>query len=317
MKTISLLHVEKPCSQLIMGSADFLVPANIEKASVMLDKFVEAGGTVFDTAHQYKGSEAALGLWLSRRKNRDKVVILTKGAHHNDGSPGPRVTPEAITKDLTESLERLQTPYVDLYALHRDDPVVAVGPIVDELNKHLAAGKIRAIGVSNWTKDRIQAANNYAAERGLRGFTFSSTNLSLAVPNEPRWPGCVAADTATREWHLRNRIPLLAWSAQAGGFFSGRFTPEDRSNAEMVRVFYNDGNWERLRRAQWLAHEKGLSALQIALAFVLNQPFPTGAIIGPETPEELQSSLTAVDLSLTPHEVKWLDLQTDSQKPRP
>jgi len=292
-------------SRLMIGTGDIKKWDSTE----MLDQFIAAGGTTIDTAHQYREAEKILGKWLREKGNRDRVVVLTKGAHHDDGSPGARVNPEAIAKDLTESLERIGTDRIDLYALHRDDPSVPVGPIVEELNRHLEEGRVRAIGASNWTYRRIHEANEYARKNGLKGFMFNSVNLSLALANEPRWEGCVSADEATGDWHKANQLPLLSWSAQAGGFFSGLFSPEDRSNAEMVRVYYSEDNWERYRRAVKLAEEKNVSPTQIALSFVLNRPFPTGAIIGPRSSSELDDSLRAMDIELTREQLEWLNLE--------
>ncbi len=309
MKTMQIKGVDKAMSRLIMGTGDLRVLD--EPKRQMLDAYIAAGGNMFDTAHQYRGKEQILGQWLAEKKLRDKVVIMTKGAHHDDGSPGPRVNPEAIRKDLSESLERLGTDYVDLYALHRDDPDVEVGPVVEELNAQLEAKRIRSFGASNWTHRRIQEANDYAAAHGLTGFQFSSTNLSLAKAQEPRWAGCVSADEDAIAWHTRNRLPLLSWSSQAGGFFSGHFSPDDRSDEEMARVYYNDANWERYRRATLLAAKKQVPAIQISLSYVLHQPFPTSAIIGPRNPEELRDSIEAMNLTLTPEEVEWLDLKKE------
>ncbi len=124
-----------------------------------------------------------------------------------------------------------------------------VGPLVEALNEERAAGRIRAFGGSNWRVERIAAANAYAAERGLIGFVVSSPNMSLARPKEPMWAGCHSATDADRAWHTQTQLPLLSWSSQAGGFLSGRFAREDRSNADMLRVWYSDENFERLGRA--------------------------------------------------------------------
>ncbi|TFE30616.1 aldo/keto reductase [Cohnella luojiensis] len=309
MKYIQIQGVDKKISRLFMGTGDLRKLE--EPQRMMLDAYIQAGGNAFDTAHQYRGKELVLGQWLAETKLREKLVILTKGAHHDDGSPGPRVNPQAIRKDLAESLERLGTDYVDLYALHRDDPTVAVGPIMEELNEHLQAGKIRAIGASNWSHKRIQEANEYSAAHNLTGFSFNSPNLSLAKPLEARWAGAISADRETCEWHVKTQLPLLAWSAQAGGFFSGNFSPDNRTDEEMVRVYYSDDNWERYRRAVKLAEEKGVTPIQIALSYVLYQPFPTCAIIGPRNPEEFHSSIQSMNLELTPQEVEWLDLQRE------
>ncbi|MCD9022815.1 aldo/keto reductase [Cohnella silvisoli] len=309
MKYIQIPGVDKKISRLFMGTGDLRKLE--EPQRIMLDAFINAGGNAFDTAHQYRGKELVLGQWLAETKLREQLVILTKGAHHDDGSPGPRVNPQAIRKDLTESLERLGTDYVDLYALHRDDPTVAVGPIIEELNEHLQAKKIRAIGASNWSYKRIQEANEYAAAHNLTGFSFSSPNLSLAKPLEARWEGSISADEETCEWHAKTQLPLLAWSAQAGGFFSGNFAPDKRTDEEMVRVYYSDDNWERYRRAVKLAEEKQVTPIQIALSYVLYQSFPTCAIIGPRNPEEFNSSIQSMNLELTPAEVEWLDLKRE------
>ncbi len=295
-----------------MGTAA-LYPDNMEHVCEILDAYLEVGGNTLDTAHQYEGSEEAVGKWLEKSNKRDQVQLLTKGAHPDDGEPGQRVKPDSIKKDLYDSLERLKTDYVDFYALHRDDPEVEVGPIMEALNEHIDARRIHTIGVSNWTNDRILEANNYAYANGLVGFSFSSPNLSLAKCNQPRWAGCISLDYKAIEWYDSNQLPVFSWSSQAGGFFSGRFTPEDRSNKEMVRVYYSPENWERFHRATILAEEKEVTPIQIALAYVVNQSFPTAAIIGPETKQELVSSVEGANIILSKNEMKWLDLLKDKR----
>ncbi|WP_277678992.1 aldo/keto reductase [Gracilibacillus dipsosauri] len=306
MNTIQINGLDKPVTTLIQGS-DYFKPSVYDKVCQVLDRYVAIGGNTIDTAHIYCGgeSEIAIGQWLKERNNREDIVILTKGAHHDQN--GPRVNPEAIKQDLSESLERLGTDYIDLYALHRDDLDVPVSVIIDALNEHIEAGRIKAIGGSNWTTERIQAANDYASSKGLIGFSFSSPNLSLAKANEPFWKGCVSTDSADIKWHEKTQLPILSWSSQARGFFTGRFTPEDRSNEDLVRVFYSDANWDRLRRAEKLAKEKGVTAIQIALAYVLNQKFPTCALIGAQNEQELVSCLEGSEIELSSNEVDWLE----------
>lgn len=310
MNTISIKGLNKPVSVLMKGS-DYFFHDNYEKAAANLDAYFASGGNSIDSAHIYCGgqSEEVIGRYMKERGNRDEWVILTKGAHHDQN--GPRVTAKHIREDITTSFERLQTDFIDLYALHRDDPNIPVGEIVEALNEYVKAGTVGAIGVSNWTWQRIQAANEYADANGLAGFSFSSPNLSLAKPNEPFWSGCVSADEETCTWHEAQQLPLLSWSSQARGFFTGRFSPEIRDNADLVRVFYNDDNWERLERAKQLGASKGATAIQIALAYVINQPFPTCALIGAQSEEELRSCEEGALIHLTPDEMNWLDLKTD------
>ncbi|MEF3303904.1 aldo/keto reductase [Paenibacillus sp. GYB003] len=312
MDYISIPGLDKRCSQLMMGT-DYYKPELLDTVGELLDAYVAIGGNAVDSAYIYGGgnSEKTIGLWMESRRNRADMIVLTKGAHHN--ANGPRVNKQAIDEELAVSLERLRTDYVDLYALHRDDPNVHVGPIVEALNEHIEAGRIRAIGVSNWTTSRIQEANDYAAAHGLVGFTFSSPNLSLAKPNEPYWAGCVSADAEDCAWHEKKQFPLLSWSSQARGFFTGLFTPDVRDNADLVRVFYSDANWERYRRAEQLGKERGASTIQIALAYVLNQPFPTCALIGPKNADELHSCHDATRIKLSAEELGWLDLSAEKQ----
>lgn len=308
MNRITIKGAKAPVSSLVMGS-DYFTPEQMELVSRNLDAFVAIGGNTIDTAYIYAGgkSEQALGLWLEARDNRERVLVLTKGAHPN--REGKRVNRAAIREELAVSLERLRTDYTDLYALHRDDPEVPVGVIMEILNELVEEKRVHSFGASNWSWQRLEEANAYAEANGLAGFAFSSPNLSLAKAQEPYWAGCVSADEETVSWHERTGLPLLSWSSQARGFFTGRYTPEDRSNADLVRVFYNDDNWERYHRAEQLAQEKGVTTIQIALAYVLNQKFPSAAIIGPQNEAEMASCRDAAELKLTDREIEWLDLR--------
>lgn len=303
-------EIEIKVSSLLMGSGDFLRIDNMEFAAPVLDKFIELGGNTFDTARHYRHSEKAIRAWMDERNNRDNIVIFTKGCHPVREFPDtPRVNPQGILEDVATSLEMLGTDHVEMFALHRDDVTQAVGPIMETLDKLVKEGKIYAIGVSNWELDRIIEANEYAEAHGLTKFTFNSPNLSLAKTLKPRWPGCVSANEEMIKWHEDNNMAMISWSSQAGGFFSGRFTPEYLEDQEMVDVFYCDENWERVKRAKKMAEEKGVTPIQVALSYVVNQKFPTGAAIGPERMEELLSSYEGSNIVLTEKEVNWLDLK--------
>ncbi|MFJ7724657.1 aldo/keto reductase [Neobacillus sp. NPDC097160] len=298
------------CSNIVLGSGDFLRLDNMEFAAPVLDEYMARGGNTFDTARHYRHSEKALGTWMEMRGNRDKLNILTKGCHPvRENSHQPRVTPEAIEEDLMTSLEYLKTDHVEMYALHRDDPTKPVGPIMEALHKQVEAGRIYAIGLSNWELNRIIEADHYAKENGLTRLSFNSPNLSLAKPLKPRWENCVSANSDMVKWHEETGLPLFSWSSQAGGFFSGRFAPEIRDDQEMVEVYYSEENWERYSRAKVLAEKKQASPIQIALSYVLYQSFPTAALIGSENKNELVSSISGAAIELSPEEIHYLDLK--------
>ena len=312
MKTIKIPGVGKDISQLILGTM-MLSPVAYAHSTELLDAFFDAGGNALDTAHGYGGgtSEMLIGLWMQQRGNRENVFLIDKGGHPNGRVPRPRLSPEELKSDLDESLIRLRTDYIDIYMLHRDDPSIPVSTLIDYLNYEIRAGRIRAISASNWEPARIIAANAYATENGLSGFVSCSNNISLAVPMEPMWGGCVCVDEKARAWHEESQFPLMPWSSQARGFFSGAFTQEKRDHRDMVRVYYNDDNFERLARATTLGEKRSYSAIQVSLAYAVHLPFPIFPIVGPANLEEMASSLGALSLELSPAELAWLNLETE------
>jgi 1-deoxyxylulose-5-phosphate synthase len=244
-----------------------------------------------------------VGRWLRQRSCRDDVVLATKGGHYDLETGRSRVTPEEIGADLAESLAELGVDTIDVYWLHRDDPTQPVGPILEALNRYRDEGWIRVFGASNWSHERLEHARAYAEANGLESFACSSPQLSLAVPREEPWPGCVSIhDRRSLDWYARAQLPVFAWSSLAAGFFAG--VRDD----DVTRVYASDENAERLRRAQSLAARKDCTVTQLALAWVGRQRFPTYAVIGPHSVAELRESVGALDVELTPEEARWLDL---------
>ncbi|MCQ9211764.1 MULTISPECIES: aldo/keto reductase [unclassified Streptococcus] len=296
-------------SKIILGSSDYLKLNNMPKVHTMFGAYVNAGGLAIDTARHYRDSESVIGEWL-REQPRSAYTIITKCCHPVREAPhAPRVTPEDIVQDLTTSLEMLGTDYVDILLLHRDDTTYPVGPLMETLSQLVDEHKIKAFGVSNWTLDRIKEALAYCEEHQLHPITFNSPNLSLAAVNCQRWENTVTADQEMLEWHKVNQFPLIAWSAQAEGFFGHRFKKEDAADPtlkEFVDVYFNELNWKRLAVCDRLAQEKGVKPIQISLAYVLHQPFPVFATIGPEEEWQLQDSLDALDIHLSDEEMESL-----------
>ena len=303
MKYGRIPGIEKPVSRLVMGvtlgGAQLLLP----HASILFDEFFKNGGNCFDTAHIYGSADSILGQWIKNRGIRSQVNILAKGAHT------PWCNPDDLTTQLMESLERLQTDYVDIYMLHRDNPEVGVEEFIDVLNQHHREGRIRAFGASNWCIDRITAANEYAAENSLVGFSAISNNFSLARMVEAPWDGCLSAsDAQSREWFTKTQMPLMAWSSTGQGFFF-RGDKNNQTDQGFVKTWYSEDNFQRLERAKELAAKKGVTPVQIAMAYVLNQPFPTFALFGPQNINELNASIHALNIELKPQEMKWLNLE--------
>ncbi len=304
--------LDKPVSRLVLGCGWFR--PDDERVNPLLEAFLAAGGTALDTAYAYgRGeSERTLGRWLRAHGRRDDVVLITKGAlHASDWSP--RVTPEVITAELTESLERLQTDHIDLYLLHRDDPDVPVGPIVDCLNEHVRAGRIRVFGGSNWSARRFDEAAAYARGHGIQGFAASSPHFALAVAHDPPHMGhaMVSDDPEALAWYRARQMPLLSWTSQARGFFSAAIDPGVEADRRRFARFDHEDNWERRRRCLALAERRGIPSTQVALAWLLAQTPDIYPIIGPSRVPHLEDAVAALDVALSPGERAWLNLQAD------
>ncbi|HWQ13076.1 MAG TPA: aldo/keto reductase [Roseiflexaceae bacterium] len=322
MKYGTVTGVTKPISRLVQG-AIMINSKDMEGSFRLLDEIFALGCTTFDTAHVYgQGDvERVMGKWVHSRGVREQVVIIGKGAHHNQDRK--RVTPWDITADIYDSLARFKFDYIDLYLLHRDDPSVPVGPIVETLNEHHRAGRIRAFGGSNWTVERIKEANAYAAAHGLTPFVASSPNFSLAEQYREPWEGCISISgpqkAAERAWYQENQMPLFTWSSLAGGFFSGRLRRDNLDTFETyldklaVHSYAGEENFRRLDRVQELAEEKGMTIPQIAMAYVMSQPLNIFALVGCQSASEFKANMEAAELQLTPEECAYLDLRSDSR----
>ena len=294
--------LSKQASAVALGFEDF---RTFSSGAILLDAFWERGGNVFDTAYVYGAgyTEKLFGEWHRSRGTREGAVLIGKGAH------SPLVYPDVIGKQLTQSLDRLQSDYVDVYFMHRDNPDVPVGEFVDAMDTEVKRGRIRGpYGGSNWTRERMDAAIAYAKANGKTPPQALSNNFALAEMLDPIWDGCVTAATPDfKQWLIERQVTNFSWSSQARGFFTDLAGRDRRDNEEMVRVWYNEQNFARRDRAIELARELGHSPIHVALAYVLAQPFPSVPLIGPRRLVELDDSLKAFDIQLTPDQVKWLE----------
>lgn len=296
--------VDKPVSRIICGTHTF---QTMPDAAVMYDAFFELGGNCFDTSHGYGNAEKILAQWIHDRGIREHVVVLEKGGNHpNDNGPG-------LLREMEASLEETGLNYFDIYMIHRDNEQVPIEEWMDALIEGHSKGYIWAYGISNFKLPRLKAAIEYSKSKGGPKLCALSNNFSLARMIAPVWGGCVSSsDDEYREWFEQSRMPLFSWSSQARGFFTPLASREDLSNEEFTRCWYSEENFERKERAEFLAEEKGVLPINIALAYVLCQPFPVFSLVGPQRPSEIVSTLAALDLELSPQELAWLDLRAQT-----
>jgi aryl-alcohol dehydrogenase-like predicted oxidoreductase len=316
MQCVEFPNTDLRVSALCLGTGSFGSDVPRDAAFELMDAYFEAGGNVLDTARVYadwlpggaNASERTLGEWLKQRGLRDQVYVSTKGAHPALATMHiPRMSPQEISYDISQSLHYLQTDRIDLYWLHRDAPDVPVSEIIDALNIHIRAGQIRCIGCSNWTAQRIREANDYAQGHNLAGFVANQPLWSLAAPN----PGAISDKTLVLmgeddlRFHHETGMAVMPYTSQAKGYFakleSGSLKESDK------RQYDSPLNRQRCQRAAELAARHGVSITTISLSYLTSQPFPTVPIIGPKTMAQLEDCLTNADLRLSPEELAYLE----------
>jgi aryl-alcohol dehydrogenase-like predicted oxidoreductase len=218
-----------------------------------------------------------------------------------------------------------------MYILHRDDPDYPVGPLVEAFNHHIEEGRIGSWGVSNWTYQRVKAANEYAKKHSLLPCSAVSTHYSLAIQFVKPWGGCPFGDEGVsetitgddmadaREWYAETQIPFFAYSPLSRGLFSGRCSREAFTNNPAVvdeaagKAYCHEENFKRLDRVEILAKEKGRSVASIALAWLLHQPLNIFLLIGANSGQEYLDDSAAFEIKLTPEEINWLDLRSETR----
>jgi aryl-alcohol dehydrogenase-like predicted oxidoreductase len=305
-------------SRICLGSVPFGSTATKDVSFAIMDAYFELGGNFIDTAHIYAAwveggvgaSERTVGEWIRSRGVREKIVLGTKGGHPpiDAAVKVGRLSREDLNQDLSESLDRLGLERVDLYWLHFDEPTRPVGEIIESLATLAEDGRIRAYGASNWATERIEAANVYAREHSPPPFVASQPWFSLgAVANGPSATGPTSeADDPLRAWHVRTGLPMIPYSSQANGYFGAENVAWAKQGfageAPRAARFDSPANRRRLLGAMSLAETKGVTANQIAVAYLLSQPFPVYPIIGTTNAEHLRDAMGARNLRLTEEE---------------
>lgn len=256
----------------------------IEVDVALLDAWREAGGALVETAHAYAdgAAEQRIGAWLRTQPPGDAPGVVTKVGHPlPDGTQ--TLDPASLRRQLETSLRRLGIDQVALLLLHRDDLAVPVERFADELRAVVARGDALAVGVANWSLPRLRALHDALGPE----LAATSEQWSLARPRAPLYPGTLAADSEYLEWHAATGVPLLAWSANAGGWFAGRGAsgPFDTAANRAMRELF----------ARQAAH-LGIAPATLALHHALGAAPRVLATVGPESPAELAEALAATRL---------------------
>jgi aryl-alcohol dehydrogenase-like predicted oxidoreductase len=315
----TLGHSGCAVSNLCLGTMTFGTETDEHGSHQQLDRFIEAGGMLVDTADVYSDgvSEEIIGRWFASRPAEvtKRVVLATKGRFPVDDSPnGAGLSARHLTRALDASLRRLGLGAVDLYQLHAFDPWTPLEETLRTLDGFVRAGKIRYYGLSNFTGWQLTKAVHLARALNVPAPVTLQPQYSLLV-REIEWEIVPAAVDAG--------LGLLPWSPLGGGWLSGKYRRNERpTGATRLGEDPNRGmeaydrrgmerTWAVIDAVQKVADERGVSMAEVALAWVTDRPAVTSTILGARTVEQLEANLRAADLHLTREETTALDAASD------
>jgi len=289
------------------GSYGTAIPAT--DAYSQLDTYLDMGGNLIDTAHVYGDwaspipgiSEVVIGDWLKKTGKRNQVVISTKGAHPRLNTMDiPRCSPSEIMSDLDASLKNLQLDCIDMYYLHRDDPSIEAGLIINCLENAVKQGKIRYYACSNWTLERMEKALEYSKKMNYTGFVCNQIMWSLADIKRAgiQDKSLVLMDKELYSYHEKTDLGLMAYSASAGGYFTkmAKGKVSDSLN-EKYQTSANDHIYNVLME---LHKESGISISALSLMYIMHHPFSSVALASFSNLDQLKESVSVLEEKCPP-----------------
>ena len=294
-------------STLCLGAMMFGAWGNRDEAECrrIVDAALDAGVNFVDTADVYAFGESEEIVGRALKGRRDQVIVATKGHNAMPREPGDRNrrgnSRVWITRAVEESLLRLGTDYIDLYQMHRPDPLTDIDETLGALSDLVHAGKIRAIGTSTFPAEQLVEAQWVAERRGRERFATEQLSYSILARH---------AEAAALPTSQRYGLGVLVWSPLNGGWLTGKYradgrpSPDSRAMTNGEHFDYRDEE-VRARKLPLVeqligtAADEGCSLIHLALAFVLAHPGVTSAIMGPRTLDQLTDQLGAAEVTLS------------------
>lgn len=304
------LHVSEIC----LGTMQFKWTTDEKTSLQVLDAFVEAGGNFIDTANVYtnwaeggRGGEAEtiIGRWMKERGNRQDIVLATKVRGRMwEGPGGEGLSRKHILRAVEDSLQRLQTDFIDLYQAHWADVSTPIEETLRTFDDLIRQGKVRYIGCSNYTSSwRLMEALAASEKYGLAAY----------VSYQPCW-NLVERETFEK-WTLplcrHYGLGIIPYSPLAGGFLTGKYRKDkplpDSKRADAVKRYATERNWALLDRLEEIGRRHGKTLSQVALGWLLSFPETSAPIVGANNPRQLAESLGAVGFRLSAAERAEVD----------
>lgn len=292
--------------RLVFGGNVFGWTLDRDQSFSVLDAFYERGGRMIDSAEGYSSwapgnhggeSETLIGEWLERRGVRSEMKIATKTGM---GGPPGALAPEKIASALAASLDRLRTDYVDLYYAHRDEPLTPIDEVVAGFDALVAAGKVRELGASNFSTERLTASLDSARRQGLVGYSVLQPGYNLV------WRG--EFPEALHRLALDRGLAVLPYYALASGFLVGKYRrPEDFTGVrgEGAKRFA-DAGWKSLAVLEQVAREAEATMGEVALAWLNTRPAIHAAVASATSVKQVDELCTAARLRLDEDQLRRL-----------
>ncbi|MEU0529282.1 aldo/keto reductase [Amycolatopsis tolypomycina] len=284
-----------------LGCNVFGWTADEPQSFAVLDAYTAAGGNFLDTADLYGGgggSETIIGNWLAARGRRDDVVVATKVGMW-EGRPG--LSAKNIQAAAEDSVRRLQTDHIDLYYAHVDDPDTPLEETLEAFDALVRAGKVRYLGASNYTAERLAAALSISDSNGFARYAVLQPHYNLVERDYEQ----DLAPLVEREG-----LATLPYFSLAKGFLTGKYRTKgsgsDSPRAARAESYLDKGGAHVLAKLDAVAAAHGVSVATVALAWLRQQPTVAAPIASARTPEQLTDLIASVTLTLTPDELATL-----------
>lgn len=314
MSYIQLNGTDIKVRKAALGTATFGKDADEKTSFMLMDRFVQNGGNLIDTAVMYadwlpgekSASEKTIGKWMAERNKRHDIIISTKGGHPKwDKMEISRLSETDIMSDINKSLTNLNTDYIDVYFLHRDDKSMHVGEIMETLNKIVTSGKARSIGLSNWCPERIADAMAYCAEHSIAAITSSQIQFGIAHPNADKIdPTTEFMDKDAFDFYTNAGLNLFSFSSQSGGYF---FMCNEDGTPKSNPFYDNEKSREQFRKVCAMSEKYGCSASAVIVSALSSNPyFKTIPIIGCMTEAQVDDSMSGLEIRMSKDDVQSL-----------
>ena len=310
MKEITLPGVSLPVSQAAMGCAYLGSREPEDVAFELLDIYYAAGGRFLNTAHEYGLglSEQTIGRWMRSRGVRDEMTVTSKIGEDHKMPDARAMHGNELREDIDETLRRLGYDHIEFCLLHLDDESVPVEEIVDAMDEMRRAGKVAYYGCSNWSPERMDAAQAYAKAMGYYGFVMDEIEMNLTRRNcANRESGIKWLDEEYIGWHRRTGMAVGAYSPLAAGALP-KLCAGTELQGYQKNAYDTPYNREVARRLIKLSAECGRSPVELQIAYLLSQPygFPVIPILGGRTQDQLIEALRGISCPFTPEMFDFL-----------